>query len=546
MGFYSKFSSTLNTLTFLTKTRLIVVILIGGMVSICFFTFISLFALKYDYESLFQERVKPIENVDKIRSLYLSDTFLLMQNLFNIKTSSNSTKSRFDLTNEKIDAIWNDYKNPKTSEQRLPSRFSNWWLKLFGLYDTAVFNNSVEKTNIEAIDTLTKSFRANMDNVLKQKVINRDDMDEVFVTLYRLNGLFANLNNYHIDVANFEKAKADKAFVRSTTALLLLILIVFSISSLITFFIVNHIRSLHNYLEVDVKKKTSELEELNVSLEKKTKELEELNNSLEKKIQIEVETSRKKDNILFQQSKLASLGEMLQNIAHQWRQPLGAIMMIIQSFEIKSRSGKLTPEFITSRVEDAQVLAKNMSETLDDFRTFFNPNKSKKEFSLKDVINKSIDLNRYPLEKEHIDLHVSRFKDVKFYGFKNELTHVLLNLINNAKDALLSRSENRKIWIMVKFDDENITIQILDNAGGVNPEIITRIFDPYFTTKHQSVGTGIGLYMCKQIIEEHMNGVIYCENVKHRLGTATMFNCAMFVIKIPLRAEHKNKETENE
>ena len=164
---------------------------------------------------------------------------------------------------------------------------------------------------------------------------------------------------------------------------------------------------------------------------KKTKELVSLNNSLETRIHKEVENSRRKDNIMFQQARMASLGEMLQNIAHQWRQPLGSLMMIIQSFESKFLTGKLTEAFITSRVHDAQMLSSNMSDTLEDFRTFFNPNRAKKLFSIKEVIQKSIDLSKYQLEKEQIDLALMMRNDLEVFGFKNELIHVLLNLIGN-------------------------------------------------------------------------------------------------------------------
>ena len=151
---------------------------------------------------------------------------------------------------------------------------------------------------------------------------------------------------------------------------------------------------------------------------------QELNNSLEKRVAHEVESNRKKDRIMFQQSRLASLGEMLQNIAHQWRQPLGAISMIIQSFETKMFSGKLTREVVETKVKEAQLLAEGMSETLDDFRTFFDPNKSKKVFSLQECIKKSIDLSSYFLEHESINLELHMDEDIEIFGFNNELTHV--------------------------------------------------------------------------------------------------------------------------
>jgi signal transduction histidine kinase len=276
----------------------------------------------------------------------------------------------------------------------------------------------------------------------------------------------------------------------------------------------------------------------------KTKELQNLNASLEKRIKKEVENSRKKDQIMFQQARLASLGEMLQNIAHQWRQPLGALMMIVQSFQTKFITGKLNEEFINTRVEDAQMLAQNMSDTLEDFRTFFNPNKTHKKFNLNKVVEKSIDLSKYQIEKENIQVYFTSNEDLEIYGFENELTHVMLNLINNSKDALKSREiKEKKIWIMVKKTQVNAFINVIDNAGGIKKDIMAKVFDPYFTTKHQSIGTGIGLYMSKQMIEKHMNGKIWCKNIKHKLGDSKLYECAMFTIEIPLYLKTDTEKT---
>ena len=232
---------------------------------------------------------------------------------------------------------------------------------------------------------------------------------------------------------------------------------------------------------------------------------------------------------------ILSLGEMLQNIAHQWRQPLGSLMMIIQSFESKFHTGKLSETFITSRVADAHLLSQNMSDTLEDFRTFFNPNRAKKAFSIKEVIQKAIDLSKYQLEKEEITLELLIKNDLEVFGFKNELIHVLLNLIGNSKDVLSTKSElkTKIIHIIARQTKETIFINVIDNGGGIKSDIISKVFDPYFTTKHKSVGTGIGLYMSKQMVEKHMNGKIGAKNIRHKLGTDAFFACTMFTLAIP-------------
>lgn len=525
MSFVKKINSYLNKTSFLYKTRLILFILIGGMVSICFFTFISLFALKYDHETIFHERVTPIEKVIQIKNLYMYDTYLILQNLSNDEFPIDFIEKKIKDTEDKIDAIWFSYLHPNKENRDIFyyfAHFARWWLEIFGFYDVKTIDILNEDDNVNAINKHKQDFEKELKNIIELKKSGKENVsyESAISSLYKITYLLSSLSEYHINQANNQKLKTDNAFLKTVAGLIILITIVFISSLYATYFTISHIRKLHNYLEFDVKAKT--------------KELENLNSSLEQRIKKEVAVSREKDNILFQQSKLASLGEMLQNIAHQWRQPLGAIMMIIQSFELKYKNGKLTEEFISQKVADAQTLATNMSETLDDFRTFFNPNKSKKEFSLKDVINKSVNLSKYPLEKEKISLHVKEFDDIKFYGFKNELTHVLLNLINNAKDALISRKNDKKIWIIVSVYENSIIIRVIDNAGGVNEKILPQIFEPYFTTKHKSVGTGIGLYMSKQMIEEHMDGKIYCKNIKHKLGSDTLYNCAMFVVEIPL------------
>jgi len=125
-------------------------------------------------------------------------------------------------------------------------------------------------------------------------------------------------------------------------------------------------------------------------------------------------------------------------------------------------------------------------------------------------------------------------EDIKIYGFENELTHVILNLINNSKDALNENNiEKKQIRIIVKTTQNSVIINVIDNAGGIKSDIMTKIFDPYFTTKHKSIGTGIGLYMSKQMVEKHMNGKISCKNMQHKMGKNELTDCAMLIIEIP-------------
>ncbi|MDR2636207.1 MAG: HAMP domain-containing histidine kinase [Campylobacteraceae bacterium] len=501
----SSFDKLLNNVSFLNRTRLILFVLAFGMACICFLTFISLFALKYDHEILYETRITNVQKLENINTLYINDVFSAIGQKQNAKLLD---------TYAKIDDIWNEVKAAKIQEPALPAKFANWWLRVFMIYDEPLSPKSDH--NIEKqIDDFTKEVRESAATGVKH---------DALIGIHKLSGLFSQLIDFHLNEASLEKEQTDTAFTKSIIILLLLVAFVFIASSYATYSILKNIRELHNYLEFDVKKKTKELEDLNSSLEERVKE--------------EVELNRSKDRILFQQSKLASLGEMLQNIAHQWRQPLGAISMIIQSFEIKYKAGKLDDDFITSRVHDAKILAQNMSDTLEDFRTFFNPNKTKKEFDLKEMINKSADLSKYPLERAKIHLTIQEFENIRIYGFQNELIHVLLNLISNAKDALCNKPIDRKIAVKVESDENYVAIKVIDNGGGIDNDIIYRIFDPYFTTKHKSLGTGIGLYMSKQIVEEHMQGSIWCENIEYDFEGKKTYSCALFIVKIPLLKEN--------
>ena len=249
---------------------------------------------------------------------------------------------------------------------------------------------------------------------------------------------------------------------------------------------------------------------------------------------------------MFQQARFASLGEMLNNIAHQWRQPLGSITMIIQSFQTKMSLGKLTPKFIDEKVSDALLLANNMSTALDDFKNFFSPNKIKSKFSIKSCIEHSIELSKYLLIQENIEVKLTIRKDVKINSYYNELSHVFLNIISNSKDALCSNVDknDRILKIIVNRFKNHLVVNILDNGGGIPQDILPKIFEPYYTTKYKSAGTGIGLYMSKQIIEKHMNGEISCKNILHKIKDERVFKCSLFTIKIPL--ENKNKENTND
>jgi len=224
--------------------------------------------------------------------------------------------------------------------------------------------------------------------------------------------------------------------------------------------------------------------------------------------------SLQKDMILIQQSKMASMGEMIGNIAHQWRQPLNALGLTIQKIKLYYDEDILTDEILTESVDKSKKLIRHMSSTIDDFRNFFKTDKVKHEFVVKDAITSTLDLLEASFKNNNINLTIKdNSNNIQYIGLKNELEQVLLNLLKNSKDALIdNKISNPKIDVIINEDEKNISIDVEDNAGGIPKDIIDKVFEPYFTTKEQGSGTGIGLYMSKMIIESNMNGTLSVKN----------------------------------
>jgi len=279
-------------------------------------------------------------------------------------------------------------------------------------------------------------------------------------------------------------------------------------------------------LEKRVQERTSELEKVNKSLSEKSHELEELNINLDNKVKEEIDKRRKQEQMLLHQSRLAAMGEMVGNIAHQWRQPLNALSIIVQNIELSYRMDKLNDEFMKKSVDESLDLTTMMSKTIDDFRNFFMPNKKEEKFHLDSSLNSSLELIASTFKNYNITVHKDVESSLEAKGFPNEFAQAILNVLSNAKDALLEKKvQLPEVYVSLKKEGDMGRISISDNAGGIDEEILPKIFDPYFTTKDQGQGTGIGLYMSKMIIEQNMKGKFYARNVKGGVE---------FIIKMPL------------
>ena len=266
-----------------------------------------------------------------------------------------------------------------------------------------------------------------------------------------------------------------------------------------------------------LEKKEKELEDLNLNLEAKvqaqTKELKKLNENLELRVQEEIAKNNEKQKIMFWQSRLASLGQMLANIAHQWRQPLTELNLAL--FNIKKAATQNNAHQMQEYYEQSKTIIQNMSSTIEDFTNFFNPNKQKDCFDIVQSINETLQIMEKTLKKENIKL-TQDCHSAKVIGVSNELSQILINLIQNSKDAFIQNNvHDRKIFIYSKKYEGNVIICIEDNAGGIDSAILDKIFEPYFTTKHSSKGIGLGLFMSKMICEQSLNGKIEIRNIQN-------------------------------
>lgn len=260
-------------------------------------------------------------------------------------------------------------------------------------------------------------------------------------------------------------------------------------------------------------------------LKEKSNALEELNRSLEARVEREIENRREQEKALILRSRLADMGEMIGNIAHQWRQPLNAIGLFVQDFLYTYQAEEMDENYLRQSTDKIMNLLEQMSGTIDDFRNYFRPNKTKEKFSLRSAILKTFSLIEESLKNQNIRIYFNLDEDYEVFGFPNEFSQVILNVIGNSRDAIME-TKPAKPLIKVELNEKEgkKLVSISDNGGGIEDSALEKLFQPYFTTKDQGKGTGIGLYMSKSIVENNMGGKIYAYNAEHG---------AVMVIELP-------------
>jgi len=286
------------------------------------------------------------------------------------------------------------------------------------------------------------------------------------------------------------------------------------------------------FYQESLEQKERELENLNAELEKrveqKTKELKELNETLERRVEEEIKKNEEKQKVMFWQSRFASLGEMLANIAHQWRQPLTELNLTLFSMKKAALDGD--KEGVEELYKESKSLIQNMSNTIENFSNFFKPDKEKHHFMLHESIEEALHILSRVLKRDMIQVKTS-YEDVSVLGITNEFTQVIVNLLKNSRDAFVENGVLiREITIRVTKEDEYAFVYVEDNAGGIQEKERYKIFEPYFTTKHTSQGTGLGLFMSKMICQKGFNGSL---DVSSKKGTTR------FSIKIPLDMDNE-------
>ncbi|MCK5111010.1 MAG: cache domain-containing protein [Arcobacteraceae bacterium] len=246
------------------------------------------------------------------------------------------------------------------------------------------------------------------------------------------------------------------------------------------------------------------------------------------------EELKQKDILLIEQEKLASMGEMIGNIAHQWRQPLSVISTAASGIKLQKEFDTLSDDLLINGCDAIINNTQYLSKTIDDFRDFIRGNRDKCIFNLKENINSFLHLIEGSSKNNNIDIILNLQEDIKIDGYQNELIQCLINIFNNAKDVLRDKkTEDKFIFISSSIEDENAVIKIKDNGGGIPENILLKIFDPYFTTKYKAQGTGLGLHMAYRLIVDGMKGTIEAHNIKFQYNDKN-YTGAEFRITLPL------------
>jgi len=486
-----------------TKARIIVVAfsLITIFLSIVAFVFLDF--IKSDIDRLFEKRTASIAKLHILKDLFSTNISDTIVNLNEENISQPEALSVLKKASYLIQYRWEEYKLVETEKEDSPRR-------QFVYFVASKYFSSTKMVNFHIDDMEhTQSVDREINELLKQ--IDKYTLGDrygngknIIIKANDVSSRLSQLIDLNLQCAFIEKQQTDAIYSIGFK----IIISIFFLGLLVTI-----ISSIVIPRSVAIQNKT--LEDL---VEQKTLELQKMNEDLENRVAIQVAEGRKKDALLQSQAKLAAMGEVIANIAHQWRQPLNALTTIIQSFKLQKIAGTLDDNFVNEQVDAGIHIASKMSNTIQDFRNFFKPEYKQKPFLVSESINKAITFFETYTEKKDTKIVRSFIGDGFALGYEGSFTQVLLNIINNSNDAIGSTRKDGSGLIVIKVRKLSssglFSISFFDNGGGFDSLILDRIFEPYFTTKHQNVGTGLGLYMAKRVVENYMDGRIEAKNIK--------------------------------
>lgn|GEM_PF-4736605 len=325
------------------------------------------------------------------------------------------------------------------------------------------------------------------------------------------------------------------------------LVIILFLSSIIISFLVSKIIVLPIYLNIknnqeefkkfndDMKnithQKSFELELVNTALQEKYKEQKELSEVLQEKLTLETLNREKKEKLLIHQSRLAGIGKISINMLNECEESITSLNFILQNINTIHKQIDFKNELVTKSMEQLHRIVNEMHMKNEELKNFINPNEIKKEFFLDEIVMESLSMLEETFMNNNIKIDYNFSKSISLFGFPTEFSQVIFNIFQNAKDALIEKNITpKKVFVSIKKDQEFAYVYIVDNAGGINQNIIDSIFEPYFTTKTHKKASGLGLFISRIIIEENMQGKLEFENASEG---------AKFIIKIPLKDEEK-------
>lgn len=456
--------------------------------------------------------------------------------------SKSEHAKRVELTKERISIVGNRIANEIEHKQLYGEKSFAELRRIFSQY-TLEYLNKAEIYNEDALmifNSTPAKFSSNnysnnksISQVIKDKKLyiyhHREEMriDAIFPLAMPLKDNEVYSKNYgalylEFDMSVQHQQLEDSIYKYAIVNGFVILLMVMVLAFLMYFLILRRLSILHKMTialsmgNYDVRVESGfndELGKVNNAFNNMAQQIAKHQKELESRVEEAVKKNKQQNHLMMQQNRLVAMGEMINNIAHQWRQPLNTLALILQKLELFHKRGKLSSDSLEENVAKGMFQIETMSTTIDDFRDFFKQDKEMQTFCMKELIEESSKLMQSTLEENRIQISSNIEPSTQISAYKNELIQVIINLINNAKDALVENVESDR-WIDIGcyVEDEKMVMEIRDNAGGVPEDVIDKIFDPYFSTKEEGKGTGIGLYMSKTIIEENMKGMLEVEN----------------------------------